>query len=518
MRRFDGSEWVPYLVRSGSGAARSWPRWNVVRRTQHYMSPNGTGVGSLADPWGPGQVFTNPQPADIQAGDTVWMRGGNYGNVSIYDSYLTGDATDRVVLRNYPGERATIDGRLDIRGEYADYWGLEFTNTSTLRNEQTDGVAYTTQWADGGQRWDNVVLWNGKNRLIHCVIHDGGQGVAYFSSAEDSELYGNLVYYTGFVKADGTDGGHNIYTQNNDAQYQKRMADNIIGLGHRYGIHGYGESAAHFNYLIEGNHVFSCGRMSVGGGTAPAMIVANSQGIDDVVAQDNVFFGTDEAGEHNTVQLGFEISSNFSLQFLRNVVVGLSQTLGFQPHTWQDNLHVTNGKIGNFFGTSRSVPLGTWSGNTYHKIGGSESGFSLTSAHDNILDDLTFDEWQAAPYSKDADAVYSGAYPASPVVRVRHSEHETGRSHVAVYNPQDDSTVDIDLSGGSLQIGDDYEVHVPWEMWGTPIASGTYGGASVTVPTTAVALPEPVGGWQAGIAPANPMPRFCSFVVRKVES
>ncbi|HEX6966248.1 MAG TPA: hypothetical protein VF166_10640, partial [Gemmatimonadaceae bacterium] len=100
----------------------------------YYVSPNGSAVGdgSKASPWDLQTALD--QPGKVVPGDTVWMLGGVYSN-SAHDfvSKLSGTANAPVVLRAYPGERATIDGRLDINGSYAYYWGFEVMDSDPDR-------------------------------------------------------------------------------------------------------------------------------------------------------------------------------------------------------------------------------------------------------------------------------------------------------------------------------------------------------------------------------------------------
>jgi hypothetical protein len=45
-----------------------------------------------------------------------------------------------------------------------------------------------------------------------------------------------------------------------------------------------------------------------------------------------------------------------------------------------------------------------------------------------------------------------------------------------------------------LKAGDHYEVRNAQDFYGSPVASGTYGGGSVTIPLSAVAAPAPLAG------------------------
>src|ERR1017187_1966331 len=76
-----------------------------------YVSPTGTtstapGTGTITNP---GALATAlAQPATVHPGDTIWLRGGTY--VGTFQSNLTGTQAAPIQVRQYPGERATLDG------------------------------------------------------------------------------------------------------------------------------------------------------------------------------------------------------------------------------------------------------------------------------------------------------------------------------------------------------------------------------------------------------------------------
>ena len=116
--------------------------------TSFYVSPTGTtstaqGTGTITNPWALQTALS--QPAVVHPGDTIWLRGGTY--TGHFTSYLTGTASQPIVVRPYPGERATLDGNMNpsesgnsepvltvhICSGYTWYWGLEVTNSSPIR-------------------------------------------------------------------------------------------------------------------------------------------------------------------------------------------------------------------------------------------------------------------------------------------------------------------------------------------------------------------------------------------------
>src|SRR5204862_6832065 len=86
------------------------------------------GDGSLSHPWDLKTALSSS--GRVKPGDTIWLRGGTYRGT--FTSRLTGTSANPILVRQYPGERATIDGGdsggnglLLISGPYTWYWGFE---------------------------------------------------------------------------------------------------------------------------------------------------------------------------------------------------------------------------------------------------------------------------------------------------------------------------------------------------------------------------------------------------------
>jgi hypothetical protein len=97
-------------------------------------------------------------------------------------------------------------------------------------------------------------------------------------------------------------------------------------------------------------------------------------------------------------------------------------------------------------------------------------------------------------------------------VFVRPNQYEKGRGNIVVYNWAQQGAVSVDVSK-VLSMGDRYEVRNVQNLFGTPVASGTYGGGSISIPMTGVTPPRPIGGSTAG---PKTGPYFDAFVVTKV--
>src|SRR6185369_7828569 len=158
--------------------------------------------------------------------------------------------------RQYPGERATIDGNyggnevtLIVNGQYAWFWGFEVTNSDPGRTSATGGT-------DPARRGTGTNLLGRGTKLINLAIHDTVEGVLTTALAPDAEVYGNLIYYNGYDAPDRGH-GHGIYVQNETGT--KRVVDNVIFGQFGIGIHGYTETGKLDDLHIEGNTSFANG-------------------------------------------------------------------------------------------------------------------------------------------------------------------------------------------------------------------------------------------------------------------
>ncbi len=104
-----------------------------------YVSPTAAanGNGSFNSPWKLQTALDHPSA--VQPGDTIWLRGGIY-NAPPYTSHLVGTSAEPIIVRQYPGERARIDGNyngnevtLNIMGKYTWFWGFEIFNSDPTR-------------------------------------------------------------------------------------------------------------------------------------------------------------------------------------------------------------------------------------------------------------------------------------------------------------------------------------------------------------------------------------------------
>jgi hypothetical protein len=414
-----------------------------------YVAPSGSPIndGRIDRPLDLVTALSSASPA--QPGDTIWLRGGTYWGP--FTSYLNGLATLPICVRQYPGERATLDGALSptvptltVLGAYAMYWGFEITNSDTNR---VNGA---------GSRGTGLDIYGPHTQFINLVVHDAETGIGFWTPAIGAELYGNIIYNNG---DDGPDRGHghSIYVQNDTDT--KLIANNILFNSFSFGIHAYTAAGAINNLAIDGNITFNHGMLSLKSG-----------------AKSNLLLGGGQVAHHST------ISNNYSYY-----PSGLGRGADIGYTTACDEASVT----GNYFVGATSVNLNctrlVFDGNL---AAGTTSGAVTVTYPTNS---------------------YYDTRPTGLQQFVRPNLYEPGRANIAVYNWDRQPQVAIDLSQAGLTQGQSYEIRDAENFYGTPVVVFTYSGAPVTIPMTSGPVTPPVGN--APVAPVDTKPEFGAFVL-----
>ncbi len=446
-----------------------------------YVTPNGSsgGSGSATSPW---DLTTALGGAGgrIQPGDTVWLRAGTYGSGegrSDYHATLVGTSTAPIVVRAYPGERATINGDIAVDGGYTWYWGFELANTNT----STQDIQGINSHCPGC-------------RFINLVVHDhSGDGFGLWSEGPNQVAYGNIIYNNGFHGSTSTSFGHGIYAQNNTGT--KVLQDNILFNQFGYGIHVYGSGNAYLNnFTVDGNVSFNSGvgdgmNYTFGGGSPLNNLVVNGN---------MAYYNPSKMG--NSMRVGYNFgTTNRNGVVTNNYVVGtafLSQ--------WLSGLTFTGNTVVNPSGVDvlfdQDVPTSsTVDHNTY--MDGSSMAFSVLGVG------FTLSTLQSK-YGFDTHSTMSSSLPANHIV-VEPNTYEKGRANIVVYNWSGAGAVTVDLSS-ALTIGDKFVVVNAQNFFGAPVASGTYGGP-VTIPMSGTSAPASIGGH----AMPSTSSQFQTFVVLK---
>src|SRR3984893_3725162 len=233
---------------------------NLAGATDHFAAPNGTpsGDGSINRPWNLDTVLGSPNgspPITVKAGDTIWLRGGIYvpATDNGFISHVAGAPGAPIIVRDYRGERATVQARtnayvLAIYGSDTWYWGLEGTTAGVSRTASQPG-SFNSPLAYG------VAVYGPNIKVINCIVHDTAQGFSAYNSSPNSEFYGHLSYYNGWMASDRNH-GHGMYLQN--ITCTKLVEDNFVGDNADEGIQAYGSGAATITGItIQGNTLYN---------------------------------------------------------------------------------------------------------------------------------------------------------------------------------------------------------------------------------------------------------------------
>src|SRR5262245_50219337 len=110
---------------------------SVSSAAEWYVSPSGkpNGRGTKAKPWDITSALGGQQDR-IAPGDTVWIRGGTYRHPfenagKGFPVHLAGSKGAAIQIRGYKGERATIDGGLNILSPSTYLWVRDLEVTVT---------------------------------------------------------------------------------------------------------------------------------------------------------------------------------------------------------------------------------------------------------------------------------------------------------------------------------------------------------------------------------------------------
>jgi hypothetical protein len=422
---------------------------------QFFVSPSATasGDGSFSNPW---QLQTALyQPAGVRPGDTIWLRGGTYAG--IFEGRLTGSVAAPIIVRQYAGERAIIDGGnsggqpiLFAKGSYTWYWGFEVMSSDPTRFTSETGSSPLLIARGEGVTVDQGSPHPGL-KFINMIIHDTRQGISFWKEAQDSEIYGCLIYYNGWEAPDRGH-GHGIYTQNQTGT--KKITDNILFSGFSHGIHAYGSGSAYLDNIdMEGNTSFNAGNLSASGGRN-LLLGGGSVAHNPIVSNNSLYRS---GGGSDDFNLGYSGGCS--------------------------NATVTGNYIANGTGFVSCLPT-AMTGNAFY---GSISGFTQSQYPSNT---------------------YYSSRPSGVKIFIRPNAYEAGRANVTAYNWDGLNFVNVDVSP-SLSVGDGYEVRNAQDFFGPPVLSGIYSGAALTLPLTGLSIAAPVGR----AAPGPSGTEFNAFVV-----
>ena len=479
-------------------ASASPPPGGTTQHAGWYVAVNGSSsnAGTMASPWS--LAYALSQPRAVGPGDTIWVRGGTYKQYE-WSTSLSGTSSAPIVIRAYPGERAAIEteGMFQIQGSDTWWWGLEWRFSWGTRTSPESGSHPT---AIPGPL-STVYVTGPRTKIINCLIHDTGDGVAIWKEATDAELYGSLIWYTGWQGPDRGH-GHAIYTQNGSGLQKYR--DNLAWDSYDIGVQVYGSGGVPVrNYLFQGNAFWGHGTLA--GSSASQVILGGDGEGQDIQFLDNVVY--DPQALAGAIRIGYNSSVSYYRYIVRdNWFVGGGPTLRiwnlfqstFAGNTTY-NPRCSDGCRMDFQGNRSGW---TWSGNTHYGNAG-----AVDWLYNNAP--KTWSNWRSATGLGNSDSYAAAAPPQK--VWVRPNVYERGRANIVVVSLGGSSSAVADLSSVGLRSGQAFEVRNAQNYFGAPVLTGTYQGGTITLPLSGLTK-APISG-NAPKSPLGTGTRFNAFVV-----
>jgi parallel beta-helix repeat protein len=446
----------------------------------YHVAPDGGagGDGSAGRPWDLTTALAGGN-GRLKPGDQVWLHGGRYPGVFL--TTLAGAPGNPITFRQYPGERATIDGGLRIRGADLVFWGFEIM--------QSDPPSF--------DRTPTLLIEGPRTKYINLVVHDAAQqGITFWDLADDAEVYGCIVYNNGLNE----NLDHGIYIHNSVGT--KLIEDNVFFNNLAYGIHAYAGPDDDYQRDIHiiGNVAFNNGSISAQWSERVNLLIGAEVWGTGMRAIENMLYFSGSVGRN--LWIGY-LAPSGSVEVRGNTAWGGDTVLvvgDWESATVRDN---TLGGPNHLVSLTDPAPGNqSWSGNRYYRAptapAWSNGGLAVPLA-----------AWRLATGLGASDAAQS-SMPGAPTVFVRPNRYEAGRAHIVVYNWGRQSRVDVDVSE-VLAPGQRYEVRNVQDPFGTPVLRGTYAGGSLSLPMGGVAPPPRLG--RSTRTPPRTGPHFDAFVI-----
>lgn len=266
----------------------------IASSKNHYVDVSGSssGDGTIANPWNLQTALNHPSV--VTPGDTILVLSGLY--TGVFSSRLRGKAGLPIIVRAAAVNSVVLDGNvsqdaeavLSIEGQYTWYWGLTITNSAP-----TDGV---------NSEKDGVYFIGAENKLVNCLIHNNGvNGVGFWKTALNAEIYGCIIYHNGYFDA-SRGHGHGIYTQNETGT--KLIRGNILFNSYGNGIQVYTEKGSIQGYDIDRNILFNSG-LPGNSFIERNIIVGGLQPADRISINSNYIINRFGYSAKGSVQLGY---------------------------------------------------------------------------------------------------------------------------------------------------------------------------------------------------------------------
>lgn len=456
---------------------------------ERFVSPSGSGDGTLASPW---SLTAGCTDSNVSDGDIIYLRGGSYVTTGGLTCNLAGSSGSRITMRNYPGETpvlssATCTGSTPVilvTGQYTTYEYLEVTLANSC-NDRTYAATFRTSGIELSSASAN-------NRVILNRIHDTGQGL--IDSGATNEYSDNLVYNTGKanIVAD-VQNGHCFYPSlGSSASIVKR---NICVNTYGFGFHGFNTDPNGYN--LDSNLIGRTGLLSGSVvGPLPAILISDQNGsnVRSFTINANMLYSpTSYTGRSSftdaTMTLGDTgtgTSGYGTFTITNNYMTGGVPTwrlVGADTVTMTGNVSSSNNLFANVYTVVVWSPVNT---NTYN-------GDNVSVPGSNWAVNGSLQAWVAGwkALGWDAAGTFNTALPSTNQNFVLASIYDANRGIIGIFNWAGGNTATVDISSVAAA-GKYVSIYNAQNYPAGPIWTGVYAGGNITLPTNGASV-APIG-------------------------
>ena len=466
----------------------------ACRGTDWFVSTNGSGNGSDQFPWALQVALTK---AAVQPGDTVWLRGGTYfpssriltgtnfpGGAPGWRVSISGTTTNLITFRSYPSEWAKVDRPWRFgNSDCLRFRDLEFFDSLKGVNPGHPSYPDPRPWVHfDDSRGQTHHEW------INCIIHDVNN--VWATSAAGRLIRGCVIWHSGNSHLDhvcyncpdeftgNISGWHSCDALNLTPRPFLCRSNIFFGSGQTLNERSGGDFRLNIDSIVEFNYTYN---RYTNNRTAPSMIVSDGS---------------------------FNINNN--------KMVSCGACIMFSGSAVSANVRSNTFHMGQAFDDYVVLYRGTtnnsWSFNDNRYTAQPPSRPVMFEDPGSVR--KTFVQWRAAFPSFDTASTSTNTALPPDSVHVIPNQDEPKRAHIAIFNFATNSTATVSLPG-VLNAGDRYSLYSAQNYGAGPIQTGTYNGASISVPMTNLSVApllysDPIWGL---VAPPPTSPEFAAFVL-----
>jgi hypothetical protein len=473
-----------WLVATSGVAASSW-----------YVSTNGSGNGSVTNPWALRVALTN---FAVHPGDTVWLRGGTYvptsTNISSQGSVqwcvnFTGAPNNLITFRSYSNEVARIDRWWYLNNSgFLRFRDLEFYDSMKGLNP-TNASYPSGPWVHFQTEGDGP----GGNEWINCVIHDVHN--VWEKDASGSAVRGCIIWHVGVNHLE-----HVCYPS------PQTFSGNIVA----WHVNDVIEHPGHDNFLMQSNIIF--------GGGLTTTDESRDVLLDDPTKSWTVVYNYLYNYYPNGPRYSMFYPQMFSYAQGLNCVMNSNVMVSPNPIVYADVAFTTVAILGNTIhmnaldggnALERAGHQGAWTVNSNHYTAVSPDSVVF---YDSYLS-RTFSQWKATYPGLDTASTSTNSAKPPDLIAIIPNQDQPKRFHVAVYNFTHANNVTLNLQN-LLNAGDIYQIYSAQNYNAGPIRTGTCSGSTISLPMTNLTAAPILYGANWGLTnPPPTSPEFGAFVI-----